>query len=641
MPDHLATEFTPAEVAEFQNQFALFDANGDGSISSGELSTVLTNLGQTVSAQRLTVMISEVDGDNSGSIEFGEFVQMMHGIRSGGSSADFGGVVKEAAAVYQVTGKAGTTGTHSFSEDEKIAFSEHVNNCLSHDEDLAGRLPMDINTMALFEECKDGMVFCKLINMAVPDTVDERALNTKKLNVFKMTENQNLAINAAKAIGCQVSCIGALDLVQGNEILILGIIWQIIKIQLLSQINLTAFPELCLLLDEGEEIEQLLKLPPERILIRWVNHHLERAGSERRVNNYGSDFADGEVYNILLSRLDPQQCPMTTSTDPMTRAQHAIDGAHRLGEGGIETFIRAEDIVSGNKKLNMGFIAQLFNANPNLNAEEEGVDLEQYDMAALVEEEDAGDTREERQFRMWINSLDVEGLYITNLFQDCQDGVALLQLMDKVEPGCVNWKNVNRPPKNRFKKLENGNYAVRVAREIGLNIVNIDGSDIVAGNKKLILAIIWQLMRKYTLAILEELGGGRRIEDAQIVAWANGKVEAAGRTTRMNSFRDTSTSNSLFFLDLCFAVEPRAVNWEIVTPGETDEDKTLNAKYAISVARRVGACVFLVPDDILEVKSKMLMTFVAALWHQSLQMPEVDPELYTSCLQSADEEKEG
>lgn len=40
----------------------------------------------------------------------------------------------------------------------------------------------------------------------------------------------------------------------------------------------------------------------------------------------------------------------------------------------------------------------------------------------------------------------------------------------------------------------------------------------------------------------------------------------------------------------------------------------LNAKYAISCSRKIGACVFLTPEDIVEVKSKMIMTFVAELW---------------------------
>ncbi len=39
-----------------------------------------------------------------------------------------------------------------------------------------------------------------------------------------------------------------------------------------------------------------------------------------------------------------------------------------------------------------------------------------------------------------------------------------------------------------------------------------------------------------------------------------------------------------------------------------------NAKYALSIARKLGATVFLVWEDISEVKPKMLLTFAAGLY---------------------------
>jgi hypothetical protein len=46
--------------------------------------------------------------------------------------------------------------------------------------------------------------------------------------------------------------IGASDLISGSPTLVLGLVWQIIKIQLLSQISLRNVPELVLLLKEDE-----------------------------------------------------------------------------------------------------------------------------------------------------------------------------------------------------------------------------------------------------------------------------------------------------------------------------------------------------------------------------------------------------
>jgi hypothetical protein len=35
-------------------------------------------------------------------------------------------------------------------------------------------------------------------------------------------------------------------------------------------------------------------------------------------------------------------------------------------------------------------------------------------------------------FRMWCNSLGIEGLYINNLYEEFKDGLALLKILDKV-----------------------------------------------------------------------------------------------------------------------------------------------------------------------------------------------------------------
>ncbi len=79
------------------------------------------------------------------------------------------------------------------------------------------------------------------------------------------------------------------------------------------------------------------------------------------------------------------------------------------------------------------------------------------------------------------------------------------------------------------------------------------------------------------------------------------------------SFRDPSISSGLWLINLCEGIQPHCVNWEIVTAGESDEDKALNAKYAISIARMLGAVVFCVWEDIVAAKEKMILVFVCAL----------------------------
>lgn len=157
---------------------------------------------------------------------------------------------------------------------------------LAGDSAIGSRLPIPTDTFQLFDECRDGLILCKLINDAVPDTIDERVLNVGKggkgPNAFQMTENNNIVITSAKAIGCSVVNIGPQDLIDGREHLILGLIWQIIRRGLLSKIDLKNHPELYRLLEDGETLDEFLRLPPDQILLRWLNYHLKAANWSRK-----------------------------------------------------------------------------------------------------------------------------------------------------------------------------------------------------------------------------------------------------------------------------------------------------------------------------------------------------------------------
>ena len=76
-----------------------------------------------------------------------------------------------------------------------------------------------------------------MINLSAPDTVDERAINKpksgKSLSIYKIHENMTLALNSAQAIGCNIVNIGAEDLEKGKPHLVLGVLWQIIRVSLI------------------------------------------------------------------------------------------------------------------------------------------------------------------------------------------------------------------------------------------------------------------------------------------------------------------------------------------------------------------------------------------------------------------------
>uniref|UniRef100_A0A0N4XGP3 Calmodulin n=1 Tax=Nippostrongylus brasiliensis TaxID=27835 RepID=A0A0N4XGP3_NIPBR len=63
--------------AEFKEAFSLFDKDGDGTITTKELGTVMRSLGQNPTEAELQDMINEVDADGNGTIDFPEFLTMM------------------------------------------------------------------------------------------------------------------------------------------------------------------------------------------------------------------------------------------------------------------------------------------------------------------------------------------------------------------------------------------------------------------------------------------------------------------------------------------------------------------------------------------------------------------------------------
>ena len=174
-----------------------------------------------------------------------------------------------------------------------------------------------------------------------------------------------------------------------------------------------------------------------QVLLRWLNWHLEQAGRPERVRNFGKDVSDSVAYTILLSRIAPKEAGATLAPlavqDPVARAQSVVVTAKKIGE--VSFAITALDIVGGNEKLNLAFVAALFNAAPGLDlisaetAERLRLLASQRQEQAMEEDAaiSAEESREERAFRMWINSLGL-AKFVTNLFHDCKDAMAILQV---------------------------------------------------------------------------------------------------------------------------------------------------------------------------------------------------------------------
>ncbi|XP_039027017.1 fimbrin-1-like [Hibiscus syriacus] len=610
----LQSQFTQVELRSLKSKFVSVK-NQNGKVTVEDLPPLMVKLkafSALLTEDEIRQILGESYSDTSTEIDFETFLRVYLNMQ-GQAIGKLGGSKNSSSFLKAST----TTLLHTISESEKATYVSHINIYLADDPFLKQFLPLDPATNDIFNLAKDGVLLCKLINVAVPGTIDERAINTKRvLNPWERNENHTLCLNSAKAIGCTVVNIGTQDLVEGRPHLVLGLISQIIKIQLLADLNLKKTPQLVELVeDSNADVEELMGLAPEKVLLKWMNFHLNKAGYEKIVANFSSDVKDGKAYTYLLNVLAPECCnPLTLDTkDPVERAKLVLDHAERMG---CKSYLSPKDIVEGSTNLNLAFVAQIFHERNGLSTDSKKISF------AERMTDDVQISREERCFRLWINSLGIES-YVNNVFEDVRTGWLLLEVLDKVSPGSVNWKHASKPPiKFPFRKVENCNQVVKIGKQLKFSVVNLGGNDIVQGNKKLIVAFLWQLMRFNMLQLLKSLRShsrGKEITDVDIVNWANRKVKISGRTTRIESFKDKSLSTGLFFLELLSAVEPRVVNWNLVTKGESDEEKRLNATYIISVARKLGCSIFLLPEDIMEVNQKMILTLTASIMYWCLQ----------------------
>ncbi|KAM0024983.1 putative actinin-type actin-binding domain, calponin domain, EF-hand domain pair, fimbrin/Plastin [Helianthus debilis subsp. tardiflorus] len=610
----LQSQFTQVELRKLRTKF-VSARNESGTVTIQDLPPVLAKLkpfNEVASQDEVNRMLSDSYSNLAKELDFEGFLRVYLNLQSR-ASAKMG-----TSKTFRTTSsfvKSGTTLLrHSISETEKASYVSHINNYLGEDKFLKQFLPLDPATNALFDLAKDGVLLCKLINVAVPGTIDERAINTKKvLNPWERNENHTLCLNSAKAIGCTVVNIGTQDLAEGRPHLLLGLISQIVKIQLLSTVDLKKTPELAAMVEDSKEAEELMGLAPEKVLLKWMNFQLKKSGYKKEVTNFSSDLKDGEAYAHLLNVLAPEHGTTKTleTKDPTERAKLIIEQAEKLD---CKRYVTSKDIVEGSTNLNLAFVAQIFQHRNGLT-----IDKTKTSFAEMMTD-DESTSREERCFRMWINSLGVE-THINNVWEDVRNGWVLLEVLDKLAPGSVMWKQATKPPiKMPFRKVENCNQVIRIGKELNFSLINIAGADIVSGNKKLIIAFLWQLMRFSMLQLLKNLrthGQGKEITDADILQWANMKVKQSGKR-QMDSFKDKRLSDGIFFLELLSAVDKRVVNWGLVTKGENEEDKKLNATYIISVARKLGCSIFLLPEDILEVNPKMILILTASIMYWSL-----------------------
>ena len=120
--------------------------------------------------------------------------------------------------------------------------------------------------------------------------------------------------------------------------------------------------------------------------------------------------------------------------------------------------------------------------------------MDPYDRVVLriAEERDAV---QKRTFTKWVNaSLEKAGRHVIDLYQDFRDGCNLIVLLEVLSGRVL--------PRERGKmqlhKIQNVETVLNFLRHRGVKLVNIRAEDIVNGNAKLTLGLVWTLMKAAT-----------------------------------------------------------------------------------------------------------------------------------------------
>ena len=105
-----------------------------------------------------------------------------------------------------------------------------------------------------------------------------------------------------------------------------------------------------------------------------------------------------------------------------------------------------------------------------------------------------------------MNSLGVKPRLV-RIYYDIKNGVPLYDIMKQIDPDVVKDSKITvaLPPYKKFSQMitqiGNCNQVVELGKKMGFTLIGISGDDIYNENGKLTLALLWQMMRAYSVQV--------------------------------------------------------------------------------------------------------------------------------------------
>ena len=258
----LIQSFKAGDYNEMEKVFKAYDKNKNGLIESDEFLEILHALGhRDLKQEDAASLMKGYELKDKEHMTFTEFLNIMKQFAKDENVQVDSFKTKKGKAMVRVSKGDNSFQFQTFSEEERTAYVKVINSSLADDPICKKYLPIEPDSNEVFDRIKDGVLLCKLINKAQEGTIDERVINKKEnMNIFQQVENLNLAISAAKSIG--LNCIGLNydSIMDGkNYIMVLGLMWQVVKLVVMRNIQLKHHPELIRLLNPGEQLSNYLQ----------------------------------------------------------------------------------------------------------------------------------------------------------------------------------------------------------------------------------------------------------------------------------------------------------------------------------------------------------------------------------------------
>ncbi|XP_041927418.1 spectrin beta chain, erythrocytic isoform X1 [Alosa sapidissima] len=236
---------------------------------------------------------------------------------------------------------------------------------------------------------------------------------------------------------------------------------------------------------------------------------------------------------------------------------------------------------------------------------------------ALADEREAV---QKKTFTKWVNSILARvSCRISDLYLDLRDGRMLIKLLE-----VLSGERLPKPTKGRMRIhcLENVDKALQFLREQRVHLENMGSHDIVDGNHRLILGLIWTIILRFQIQdIIVETGQADQREtysakDA-LLLWCQMKT-AGYPNVNITNFT-TSWKDGMAFNALIHKHRPDLVEYVKLQKS----NPTHNLQHAFNVAeQKLGVTKLLDPEDVFTENpdEKSIITYVVAFYHYFSKM---------------------